>query len=359
MTRARKIAESCAETDAVVISNGTSPFLDSLFWYVTEQTPGSFEGSFAIISGGGSLDVVTSRLEETTARKGKGNIHIYETRGERDSILSELLRDCNTIGVSGRSISYNASEYLRYVIQADLTDVSLNLSAVTSVKDKKEIAEIRRACGISSAVAEMIPEMLREGMTEREVSRMIDSEIRNNGGTGNAFDTIAAFGPNSAEPHCRPSDRALVKGDTALFDFGAKYGLYCSDLTRTVFFGEPEDILRRAYTVVAEAKEAGMREMYDGSPVKNADAAARNVIDGSEFKGRFIHSFGHGIGMNIHESPSVSVMSEEVFREGMVVSAEPGIYIPGIGGIRMEDTVLITRNGAEPLTEFDKNIRVI
>jgi len=359
MSRAQRIASNCVDVDAVIISNGTSPFLDSLFWYVTEQTSGTFEGSFAVISKDGSLDVVTGQLEETTARSGIGNVHAYGTREERDHALSALLKDCKRIGVCGRTITYNASEYIRRITGAELVDVSSNIAEVTVIKDPKEIAEIRKACVISSMAASKIPEMLRGGMTEMEMAWEIDSFMRRSGGTSNAFDTIAAFGQNSAEPHHAPSDRVIKKGDAALFDFGSKYGMYSSDLTRTVFFGEPEEIMRRAYDVVLRAKNAGMAEMKDGAPVKNADNAAREIIDASEFNGRFIHSFGHGIGMNIHEDPSVSSRSEEIFKAGMVVSAEPGIYLPGIGGIRIEDTVLITRGGFEELTEFDESYTVI
>jgi len=359
MNRADRIIGNCTDTDAVVITNGSSPFLDPIFWYVTEQTSGTFEGSFAIISKDGSLDVVTGRLEETTARKGKGDVHVYETRDERDSVIAGLLKGCGRIGISGRAISYNASEYIRRISSAELVDVSPRIAEVTAVKDEDEISEMRKACAISSKVASEIPGLLYEGITEKEAALLIDSRMRDHGGSGNAFETIAAFGPHSAEPHHRPTDRELRKGDAALFDFGSKYGMYCSDLTRTVFFGEPDGVLRRAYNIVLRAQEAGIRKMTDGAPAKEADISARGVIDGSEFKGRFIHSFGHGIGMNIHEEPSVYDRSEGILRSGMVVSAEPGIYVPGVGGIRIEDTVLITKDGAERMTCFDKDLTVI
>jgi Xaa-Pro dipeptidase len=350
---------SSADVDAIIISNGTSPYLDSVFWYVTEQMSGTFEGSFAVISRDGTLDVITGTLEETTARKGLGNIRVYESHEDRSSILSEVLGGCGRIGISGRSMSHNTAEYVKKITNAELVDVSSNISKVIAVKDVKETAIIRKACAISSKIASVLPDALREGMTESEAAGLIDSEMRKRGGSGNAFDTIAAFGENSAEPHYRPSDRKLRKGDAALFDFGSKYGLYCSDLTRTVFFGRPDDILLRAYDVVLKAQEGGMWAMSDGAPAPNADLAAREVIDGSEFKGRFIHSFGHGLGMNIHEAPSVWQRSEDILKEGMITSAEPGIYLPGIGGVRIEDTVLITRDGCEPLTKFDQSLTVI
>jgi len=359
MSRSKRIALNCTDVDAVIIANGTSPFLDSLFWYVTEQTSGTFEGSFALISKDGSLDIATGQLEEATARKGLGNVHTYGTRDERDSVVKELLKGCKKIGVCGRTLTYNTSEYIKKITNAELIDVSAKISEVTVIKDKKEIADIKKACDISSKAASKIPEMLRNGITEKEMAWEIDSFMRINNGSGNAFDTISAFGENSAEPHHSPSERALKKGDVALFDFGSRYGMYSSDLTRTVFFREPEDILRRAYDVVLRAKNAGMAEMKNGAPVRNADNAAREIIDASEFKGKFIHSFGHGIGMSVHEDPSVSSKSEETFRTGMVVSAEPGIYLPGIGGIRIEDTVLITDDGFKELTEFDETYTVI
>lgn len=359
VSRAKRIMSGCADADAVIISNASSPFLDPVFRYLTDQPSGTFEWSFAIVSKDGSLDVITGPLEGTTAKKGLGNVHIYETREERDALFSKLLKGCARIGVNGSSVTHKAAEYIRKITSSELVDVSANISAVTAVKDRKEIAEIRKACRISSDTACYIPKMIHRGMTEKEAAWLIDSRMRADGGSGNAFETIAAFGGNSAEPHHTPSDRRLRIGDTALFDFGTKYGMYSSDLTRTVFLGEPDRVLRDAYEVVRKAKDAGMERMRDGAPAKDADTAAREIIDASAFRGRFIHSFGHGIGMNVHEGPSVSQRTDEILKAGMVVSAEPGIYLPGLGGIRIEDTILITKDGAEALTEFDESYTVI
>jgi Xaa-Pro dipeptidase len=183
--------------------------------------------------------------------------------------------------------------------------------------------------------------------------------MRELGGTGNAFDTISAFGPNSSRPHHSPTDSKLKKGDAALFDFGTKYDRYCSDMTRTVFFSKPPKIMQRAYEVVLEAQTAGIEKYKGGMPARDADLAAREVIENTEFKGKFIHSFGHGIGMEVHQGISVSPRSEHILKEGNIVSAEPGIYIPGVGGIRIEDTCLITKDGCERLTDFDRSFTVI
>lgn len=358
MERAERLLSNCADVDSVVISNGREPFLDSTFWYLTEQTSGSFEGTIAIVTGNG-LDVIVNRLEETTALKGKGNIHVYETKDERNALVQSILKGSRTIGINAHAIPYASAEYLRKMTNAELTDVSKGIMETTAIKDVSEIDAIHKACRITSKVANEIPEMLREGMTEEEMAASMDNRMRGLGASGNAFDTIAAFGAHSAEPHHRPSGYALRKGDTALFDFGCRYGRYCSDLTRTVFFGEPREMLRKAYSVVSEAKAAGMAAIRDGARASDVDKAARDVIDASEFKGRFIHSFGHGVGMDVHEGISLSHLSDEVLKENMVVTAEPGIYIPGIGGIRIEDTLLVTKDGYKELTEFDRQWTVI
>ena len=183
--------------------------------------------------------------------------------------------------------------------------------------------------------------------------------MRRLGGTGNAFDTIAAFGPYSAEPHHTPCDYRLKRGDAALFDFGSRFGRYCSDLTRTIFLGEPVEKLKRAYEIVLNAQEAGIERIRPGAKASEVDAAARELIDSTEFKGLFIHSFGHGIGMDVHQNIHVSPRSEHVLEEGNVISAEPGIYIPGVGGIRIEDTILVTKDGCRRLTSYDHSFTVV
>ena len=359
MERAERLMSYAKRVDSIVIVNGSEPFLDPAFWYVTEQRSGVFEGAMAIISKDGTLDVITNSLEESTAREGKGNIHVCNTRRKLNSTIKKILGPSKRIGMNTRSASYAAAEYIRKISSAKITDISKTLRETTVVKDAKEIEAVRRACGISSETADAIPGMLSAGMTEREMASEIDMMMCRKGGEGNAFDTISAFGENSAKPHHTPSDRRLMDGDTALFDFGCRYGRYCSDLTRTVFFKEPDPMMKRAYEVVAEAKAAGTGMIMDGVRAKEVDLAARHVIEASEFKGMFIHSFGHAVGMSVHDGLTVSHRSDDILKEGMIITAEPGIYIPGLGGIRIEDTVLVKKDGCEPLTRFDQGLTVI
>ena len=359
-SRAERLIANAKGIDAIVILNNGSPFLDSTFWYLTELTGGSFEGSMAVVGKDGSLDVIVSALEEETASSGRGNVHVYRTREERDNYLREALKGASKVGFNIHNASYSMVDHVKKTVKGiKIADASSAVSSTTSVKDSREIELTRKACAISSRAAKEIPNMLSEGMTEKKMAFKIDVRMRKLGGTGNAFDTISAFGANSSKPHHAPSDYKLKKGDTALFDFGTKYEGYCSDMTRTVFLSRPPEILERAYETVLEAQTAGIEKYMDGAPAKDADLAAREVIDKTEFKGKFIHSFGHGIGMDVHQDISVSPRSEQILKEGNIVSAEPGIYIPGIGGIRIEDTCLITKDGCERLTDFDRRITFV
>ena len=351
-SRAERLISNAEGMDAVVIANDGEPFLDSTFWYLTEQSSGTFEGSFAIVRKDGTLDVIVSILEEESANDGVGDVHVYHDREEREKYIK--------VGFNTHSATYAAVQYIKKVAgDIEPVDAGNAIDATVSVKDAKEIEATKHACRISSQVAAEIPDYLSEGVSEREVAARMDSRMRELGGTGNAFDTIAAFGAYSSQPHHMPCDYRLKKGDTALFDFGSKYDRYCSDMTRTVFLGKPPEILERAYEVVREAQLAGIAEYHDGAKANAADLVARKIIDESEFKGKFIHSFGHGIGMDVHQAISVSPRSDQILHAGNVVSAEPGIYIPGVGGIRIEDTCLVTENGCEVLTSFDHSFTVV
>ncbi len=353
--------QNAPDMDAIIIANDGEPFLDSSFWYVTEQNSGCFESSYAVIRKDGSMDVIVNILEEETARTGKGDVKVYHNRQELVDYFQTALKGCENVGFNVHSASYASVMGIKKLVDRDfkIVDASDALAATYAIKDEKEIAATRRACEISSTVARELPDYLTEGVSEKEVAARMDSRMRALGGTGNAFDTIAAFGANASQPHYMPGDYRLKKGDVALFDFGTKYDRYCSDMTRTVFYGEPPEVLKRAYEVVLEAQTAGIEEYHAGAKANAADLAARKIIDESEFKGTFIHSFGHGIGMDVHQPIHVSPRSEQILSAGNIVSAEPGIYIPGVGGIRIEDTILITENGCERLTSFPHELTVI
>ena len=212
------------------------------------------------------------------------------------------------------------------------------------IKDEAELASIRRAAAIASdAFVNLLPR-IHAGMTERQVQRMLEFEMLELGSEGVAFETIAASGPNGALPHARPSDRVIQQGELLTLDFGATVNGYRSDMTRTVGFGRVSDQLRDIYQTVLEAQQMGLDALAAGKACGEVDKVARDFIDG-RYPGAFGHSLGHGVGLFIHEQPRLSAGSTQVLTPGHVVTVEPGVYIPGVGGCRIEDTVIITADG--------------
>lgn len=360
-SRAERLMANAPDADAIVIANGGENFLDSMYRYLLEPSGGVFEDCYIVVKKDGTQDVIVNVLEEESARTGNGEVKVFRSRADLESIFKEDLKDCKKVGFNVDSVPYSTVMGIKKLTgyEYEVLDVRKAVADTVAVKDEREIDAIRKACAISSAVAKELPDYLSEGVTETEVATRMEIRMQELGGRGLAFDTIAAFGPNSSMPHYTPADRRLEKGDAALFDFGCKWGGYCSDMTRTLFLGKPPEIMERAYEVVKEAQQAGIDAYRAGAMAKDADLAARAVIDASEFKGKFIHSFGHGIGMDVHQSISVSPRSEQVLSAGNVVSAEPGVYLPGIGGIRIEDTVLITDSGCERLTDFPHGLTIV
>ena len=360
-TRAERMALNFDGIDALVIANASEPFLDSTYWYLTGCTSGTFESARAVVTSGGELHTFVSILEEESAKEGEGIVHVYKTDADRKEAMKEVLKGCGRIGVNYGSAAYGSVMWLKSFLEEDvqIIDASKTVADTVAVKDEREIAAISKACEITSKVAQELPDMICEGMSEREAAAEMDIRMLRLGASGNAFDTIAAFGAYSSQPHHMPCGYKLKDGDTALFDFGCKYSMYCSDLTRTIFLGEPSDKIKRAYQVVRDAQLAGLALVKEGASAESVDAAARELIDSTEFKGMFIHSFGHGIGMDIHQPIFVSPRSKNILKAGNVISAEPGIYIPGVGGIRIEDTILVTEDGYRQLTHYDHEMTVV
>lgn len=220
------------------------------------------------------------------------------------------------------------------------------------VKDKNEIDNLRRAAKKICEIMEWIKKEIKEGMTEKEVANLISCKIIQTGGECNSFDPIVASGPNGAYPHHSPTDRLIRNGDFVTIDIGCKYNGYCSDLTRTFAIGKPKsDELIKAYDVVLKSNKTGIKKAKAGITGEKLDKYCRDIICGTEFKNYFVHSTGHGVGIDVHELPIVSQSYKSVLPTNSIVTIEPGIYIPNVGGIRIEDMILITEEGCEVLTE--------
>ncbi len=224
------------------------------------------------------------------------------------------------------------------------------------VKSAQELALMRRAAAVTDDVYDCLLASVREGVTERELADLILRETLRLGAEGVSFDTIVAFGESGAEPHHVPTDKRLERGMLVTVDMGAVVGGYCSDFTRTFAFGDIDEEQRRVYDIVYEAQEAGMARVAPGVVCRAADAAARDIIAAAGYGEQYIHGTGHGVGREIHEPPTLNPKSEETLLAGQVVTVEPGIYIPGRMGVRIEDMVLVgegrpfSRHNTELLT---------
>lgn len=229
------------------------------------------------------------------------------------------------------------------------------------IKTPGEIALIERACAIACEAFEALLPQIRPGLTEREIALELDTAMIRHGAEKTAFDTIAASGPNGSLPHAVPGSRRLQQGDFLTLDFGAKYGGYCSDITRTVAMGEPGLDKRRVYDTVLAAQLLALDAVKPGAKCRAVDAVARDYINASGYEGRFGHGLGHSLGLMIHESPSCSPSADDAdtLEAGHLMTIEPGIYRPGMDGVRIEDTVLVTENGYRRLTPVSKELIIL
>jgi Xaa-Pro aminopeptidase len=231
------------------------------------------------------------------------------------------------------------------------------VEGLRAVKDAGELARVGRAAAIADRAFGEVRPMLAEAPSEAEFGRTLDHEMRRLGAEGPAFETIVASGPNAARPHHRPGSRRVVPGDAVVIDFGAVCEGYCSDMTRTVWVGGVADPdLRRAVRVVADSQAAGVAALQAGVSGAAVDRACREVIGAAGWAEQFVHGTGHGVGLDIHESPSVAATSVDTLQRGHVVTVEPGVYLPGLGGVRIEDTLAVTDDGSRPLSTTPKDL---
>jgi Xaa-Pro aminopeptidase len=244
---------------------------------------------------------------------------------------------------------------------AELVSLGQAVEQMRAVKDEDEIDLLREACAIADrALADLVAAGgLRPGRTEREVGRDLDNRVLDLGAHAASFETIVAAGPDSAIPHHRPTDRVLAAGDLVKLDFGATFRGYHSDMTRTFVLGEPAGWQREVYDLVAAAQRAGREALTAGADVVAVDRTARAVIEAAGHGEDFGHGLGHGVGLEIHEAPAVSPLGAGTLADLMAVTVEPGVYLEGRGGVRIEDTLVVRPGGPELLTTTTKDLVVL
>ncbi len=342
--------------EAVLLANAVEPHLDNSFFYLFDVPSGIFEGSVEVAYPDGRLDLLTGALEADTAEIAARNdphttIHRVG-RGETGPTLQKLLPAKATVGLNFRELTHGGFLQLAEMLPgATFVDVSTALARARAVKDASEIERIRRAAAIGSQVGIEIPSMLRAGMTELELAAEMEYRMNRLGANGRSFSTIVGFGAHSAEPHYAPDDTRLRPGESIVCDFGAWYRRYASDITRSFHFGPRDAELRAVHECVERAQQAALAALRPGIAGKEVHAAAEAVIDASPWKGRFTHGLGHALGLAVHDGGTgLAPNVDDPLEVGMVVTVEPGIYLPGRGGVRIEDDVVITKQGYEFLT---------
>ena len=273
--------------------------------------------------------------------------------------LAELLdaHGCRTLAVEASEVLVPEWRRLRE-LGIDLQLLDEETSEMRICKDDAEIAAVQRAVDAADDIYARVVEELRVGMTEYEVSALLQYYAIAAGADGMSFDTIVATGPRSAMPHGRPTDRRIEAHEPVLIDFGVQLAGYQSDMTRVCFLGEPSDELRRVYETVLAANLAGIDAIRVGARGCEVDTAARSVIDQAGWGAYFTHGLGHGIGMG-GDLPLLNQRSQTILDNRMIMSCEPGVYLPGIGGVRIEDDVLLFDNQAKPLNATSKALRVL
>jgi Xaa-Pro aminopeptidase len=300
------------------------------------------------------------RYVEQAAKQVQG----YEIIQHTGLIIDEVAKQAAAFGIKKLGfeqddLSYATFKAYEKAVDAELIPVSGVVEKLRLIKSDSEIKILKEAAEIADAAFKHILDFIRPGIREIDVANELEFFMRKNGATSSSFDIIVASGYRSALPHGVATDKVIEKGEFVTLDFGAYYKGYCSDITRTIAVGEVSDELKKIYEIVLEAQLRGMAGIKPGMTGREADALTRGYITEQGYGEYFGHSTGHGLGMEVHEGPALSVRSDTVLEPGMVVTVEPGIYIAGLGGVRIEDDTVVTKDGNQSLTHSPKDLIIL
>jgi Xaa-Pro aminopeptidase len=293
--------------------------------------------------------------DELQAAQAPGKVEITSTN--QKDIVSGFLASSKRIGLEADHVTWATQR--RYAEEwfpsTDLVATSGLIEQLRRTKDEAELSRMELAAAIADTALADRRSSLLEGLSEAEFALQLDATMRRLGASGTSFETIVASGPNGAKPHARPTDRRMREGDLVVLDFGCIVDGYCSDMTRTVALGDVDATCQRMLEVVTAANAAGVAAVRAGRETSAVDEAARSVIADAGWLDAFTHGTGHGVGLDIHEAPRVAGTSTDTLLPGDVVTVEPGVYLPAYGGVRMEDSVVVTPEGCRPLTHTTKS----
>ena len=318
-----------------------------------------FTGSAAMLLVRSDGDVVfvsdgrysTQASEQLEFNGVAARIEIRTAASEQLDVIHDALGDAARLGLEEHGVTWaQARELSERFAPVACVPAGSRVETLRRSKDAGEVDRIRAACAIADdAFAELLPRM-KQGVSELDFALDLEFAMRRRGASAVSFDPIIASGPNAAKPHARPSSRTIGTGELVVCDFGCIVDGYCSDMTRTVSVGQPSTDATRLWDLVHTAQAAGRDVVKAGVDVADVDRACRDIIDDAGYGDAFSHGTGHGVGIEIHEAPRVAKTGSGTLVVGDIVTVEPGVYLPGVGGVRLEDTVLVTAEGYEPLT---------
>ena len=316
----------------------------------------------AVVTREGAYYFTDSRYIEAAEKNLKGfTVRMTHPGSSEIERINEVIGEhtIKKLGFEENDMTYG--DYLRYneALHAVLVPMQAKIDAFRATKEPWEIELMRKAQAITDQTFSELCKIIQAGMTEKELCAELIYRLYKYGSEGPSFDPITVSGPNTSLPHGVPSERVLQYGDFVTMDFGCLYHGYCSDMTRTIALGYVSEKMDKVYHTVLEAQLAGIAATKAGVTGKEMDAAARNVINAAGFEGLFGHSYGHSLGLLIHEGPYANTRNDKPMPAGAVVSAEPGIYIPDEFGVRIEDVTVITETGCEILTKSPKNLIIL
>ncbi len=322
-----------------------------------------YTGEGLLVIAEGVRAIVTDfRYTEQAEQQAPGFAVHMASQGAQYEIVEALLDGAGvqTVAFEDDAVTVRSYDAIRTAMpDMRLVPANRKVEELRVYKDAAEIALIEKACQISGQAFEYILGVIKPGMTELAVRFELESAMYRFGAEKLAFDTIIATGANGSLPHAIPGERAIAPGDFLTMDFGARVDGYCADITRTIAVGSPSEDKVRVYETVLEAQLRALDAIKPGANCREVDDIARSFIHGAGYEGRFGHGLGHSLGLDIHEDPRLSPTCDQVLAEGIVITDEPGIYLPGNCGCRIEDTVLVTQDGARRLTLASKELIIL
>ncbi|WP_075618062.1 M24 family metallopeptidase [Paenisporosarcina indica] len=353
MEKLAKLRQALEEhqIDALLITSGYNRR------YITDFTG---TAGVAVVSKDQAVFITDFRYTEQAAKQISGFEIVQHTKPLIEEVGVQLEKmGVKNVGFEKDDMTYAMYESYKKAVNPELIPVSGLVEKIRLIKTPQEIRIIKAAADIADAAFEHIISFIAPGKTELEVSNELEFFMRKQGASSSSFDIIVASGLRSALPHGVASDKVIEKGDFVTLDFGALYNGYISDITRTVAVGEPSEQLKEIYQIVLDSQLLSLEKVKPGMTGIEADAVARDYIKSKGYGEAFGHSLGHGIGLEVHEGPGLSFRSETVLKENMVVTIEPGIYVPGVGGVRIEDDIVMTATGNEKLTHSTKELLIL